>query len=124
MIEWLNGEIEFGTREETYRLVTALTNYEVRQLIPDNAWIVLNWDDEKHWLKFAVLQFYTTDSDSILTTCIFHGEGPSGNLRECRHTYWGEHEHGDCLSAYMPYPNGPAIRAAFKVLSEFYDDMI
>jgi hypothetical protein len=83
------------------------------------------FDDKDLWVKFAVLEYIGgfIDNDGETLTegkCIFYGEGPSGNLRECRHTYWGEDDSG----GYIFYPHGQLIIAAFKRLSEFFDDMV
>lgn len=48
---------------------------------------------------------------------VFHGSGPSGSLRELRHTYWGEPDN----SGYIFYPNGKLIAAAFEALKEWFD---
>lgn len=82
-------------------------------------------DDRTDWICFAVLADvggYSAEDGSIITegSCIFYGEGPSGNLRECRHTYWGEEDnHG-----YIFYLDGRLITAAFRRLSEFFDEMV
>jgi hypothetical protein len=123
MVEWLDSEVDSSLDEQVYPLDKAKARYEVRDLC-QNGWIVLKWDKEKSWLKFAVLQFCTAEHDpsdtrgysNIKAYCVFYGDGPSGSLRECRHTYWGE-------DGYLFYPDGRIIAAAFKALSEFYDDM-
>lgn len=48
---------------------------------------------------------------------VFHGGGPSGSLRELRHTYWGEPNN----SGYIFYPNGALICAAFQHLKRWFD---
>lgn len=47
---------------------------------------------------------------------LFHGEGPSGNLRELRHTHWGHADDG-----YLHEPNGALIAAAFEALKRWFD---
>lgn len=119
MIDWLEHEISPVNDEDIlYSISAAQEKFEVRQL-NRNGWLVLNWDETKFLLKFAVLEFAFSDADggNIRGQCLFHGSGPTGSLRECRHTYWGE-------DGYIFYPNGPIISAAFKVLAEFYDGMI
>lgn len=44
----------------------------------------------------------------------FCGEGPSGNLRELRHTYWGK-------DGYIFYVNAELITSAFAALREWFD---
>lgn len=48
---------------------------------------------------------------------IMHGSGPSGSLRELRHTFWGEPEN----SGYIHYPSAELITAAFKALERWFD---
>jgi hypothetical protein len=84
--------------------------------------IVLNIDGI--WVNFAVLNdmggTIAADGSTLMEVgCVFWGDGPSGNLRECRHTFWGEEDNG----GYIFYPSGLLIAAAFKRLSEFFDDM-
>lgn len=48
---------------------------------------------------------------------VFHGSGPSGALRELRHTCWGEKDNG----GYIFYPNGKLIADAFAKLERWFD---
>ncbi len=114
--EWLSGRDE---RDHfVYRVGEIPTTNEIRRL--PGGWLVLNHDGAP-WLKFAVLEFFSSapDRSDEQVTCLFHGEGPSGSLRECRHTWWGENGDGYCF-----YPNGPLITAALKELSTFFDGMV
>ncbi len=120
-IEWLDSEPSPMQADELlYPLDKALAKYRVRELVAGWGWLVLKMpeDPESTWMHFAVLQFVCSDGDdkNVLTQVVFHGEGPSGNLRECRHTYWGD-------EGYIFYPNGKVIMAAFRALAEFYDEM-
>lgn len=45
---------------------------------------------------------------------VFRGSGPSGSLRELRHTHWGE-------DGYIFYPDAKLIAAAFDRLAEWFD---
>ena len=118
MIDWLDWES--GDDDSVlYPLLEAKARWQVKELVPGWGWLVLNIG-EHNWIKFAVLQYAKANGDgSDIKTCVlFHGEGPSGALRECRHTYWGD-ERG-----YIFYPKGHVISAAFAVLAEYYDDMV
>lgn len=121
-IEWLDSATEDlgGAPIVVYSLDKALSRYEVRRI--GEGYLVLNRDADGLWVKFAVLQFCCSDchGGNVRLTCVFHGEGPSGNLRECRHTWWGD----DGDEGYLFYPNGPIITKAFKELAEFFDEMI
>lgn len=117
-IEWLDSEVDpQHDDEKVYPLDKAKAKYEVREICKDG-WLVLNWDEQKLWLKFAVLGWCTSDSDgsNVLAEQVFYGEGPSGNLRECRHTWWGENGGG-----YLFYPKAKVIKAGLDALAEFYD---
>lgn len=45
---------------------------------------------------------------------ILHGDGPAGELRELRHTYWGD-------DGYLFYPDVRVIVAAMAALKEWLD---
>ncbi len=124
MIAWLmhlesKDELHPEDNAKCYSLDEIKKTFEVEELTK-NCWLVLSWGSEKLWLDFAVMEFYygSADSDEIFVKCIFHGQGASDNLRECRHTYWG-----DAGDGYLFYPNGIHIAAAFKALSKYFDDM-
>lgn len=72
--------------------------------------------DNENAVEFAVFCWHYNDNDDSMLTLQFHGKGFSGELRECRHTYWGD-------NGYIFYPNGKVISAAFKELSLYFDDM-
>jgi hypothetical protein len=48
---------------------------------------------------------------------VFHGSGPSGALRELRHTFWGEQDNG----GYIFYPSAKLITDAFHQLNRWFD---
>ena len=110
---------ESDEKEFLYSLDDAKERYEVVELTK-NGYLVLKWDADKFWLHFAVLDFHHSDGDDKnVALCVqFYGEGPVGNLKECRHTHWGENGKG-----YLFYPNGELISEALKYLSQFYDEM-
>jgi hypothetical protein len=115
-LDWLQPE-GANNGDVVYRLDEAREKYEVHELTC-NGWLVINRDDHKIWMRFAVLEFYMSNGNgkNVVASCVFHGEGATGNLRECRHTWWGD-------DGYVFYPNGNLIAAAFRALSEFFDDM-
>jgi hypothetical protein len=78
-------------------------------------------DDRELSVSFAVFQFACgsatqngVEVSGAKMSLVFHGEGPSGALRELRHTYWGE-------DGYIFYPNGELISKAFVALREWFD---
>lgn len=116
MLDWIKTNvIEIWDDNYVYSL-KACQNFEVVPLIKDYSYLVLKWDSEKFNLDFAVMEFFMSDMSDTMLKCTFYGSGPTGNLRECRHTYWGE-------NGYVFYPHGPTIIAAFKELSKYYDEM-
>jgi hypothetical protein len=116
-IDWLNPILDDNGDIETYvySLSELKKNNEVIEVCEDG-YVV--WNKTKdYWYKFAVMQFhYSVDDENTFVTPIFIGEGPSDNLRECRHTQWG-------TNGYIFYPDGQIIVAAFKELAKYYDDM-
>lgn len=74
-----------------------------------------------HHVSFVVFRFHSGPStrdgvvvDGEKMSVVFHGNGPSGALRELRHTYWGE-------NGYIFYPHGVLIASAFEALREWFD---
>jgi hypothetical protein len=72
-------------------------------------------------VNFAVFAFHSGPStrdgvavDGAKLQVVFHGSGPSGALRELRHTHWGE-------GGYVFYPNAKLIAAAFAALTRWFD---
>ena len=121
MLSWLMfaNDPEKCATTDAYLMHLVEQRYTVEPL-PRGFFVLKNKDDL--WIEFAVLEDvggYIAEDHSTITEgrCVFHGGGPSGNLRECRHTYWGKED------GYIHYPHGPLITAAFKRLSEFFDDM-
>ena len=116
MLDWIRKTEGHNEGYIVYSLDDAKAKYEVREL--NGGYLVLNWDNEKLWLKFAVMSFYSANGDGshVYLSVEFYGEGPSGSLRECRHTYWGK-------DGYLFFPNGKLITSALAALSEFYDDL-
>lgn len=119
---WLESETSPCNDSMTaYSIDKARTKCEVREL-DGHGWLVLKPKEgepaQDTWLQFAVLDFHCSEGDdtNAYGKLVFHGEGPTGVLRECRHTYWGE-------DGYVFYPSGTVIKAAFKALAEFYDEM-
>lgn len=71
-------------------------------------------------VSFVVLEWVSGPSGDrtmpALYQPLFHGSGPSGNLRELRHTHWGHADDG-----YIASPNGALIAAAFEALKRWFD---
>lgn len=71
-------------------------------------------------VSFVVVEWVSGPGDDgfmpALYQPLFHGEGPSGTLRELRHTHWGHADDG-----YLHEPNGALIAAAFEALKRWFD---
>jgi hypothetical protein len=66
-------------------------------------------------VSFIVLMWAAKiDGDLMLWEQVFRGCGPSGSLRELRHTWWGE-------NGYIYYVNGELITDAFAKLRQWFD---
>jgi hypothetical protein len=124
IVPWLKEEAcisPIDERDILYSIDKIKTKFKVQQLqVNVRGWIVLNIKES--WVEFAVFNFAESEinGENIYVEfgeLIFHGEGISGCLRECRHTYWGE-------NGYIFYLPGDLITAAFQVLSEYFDGMI
>lgn len=118
-IYWLQSEVSPVDNDSiVYSLDKALADSSISfHKLGEEGYLLLKWDENNFWLKFAVLQFHSSAvGEDVLLSPIFWGEGPTDNLRECRHTYWGE-------NGYVFYPDGKTISLAFKVLSQYFDDM-
>ncbi|WP_374029805.1 hypothetical protein [Bdellovibrio bacteriovorus] len=116
MISWLIAFKSVLDEQHTvYSLNEVREKFEVVQLTTDG-YLVLNWDKEMFWLRFAVLDFHTGFDDDTFLSIVFHGEGWVGKLRECRHTWWGD-------AGYLFYPNGVLIGKALAELSKYFDGL-
>jgi hypothetical protein len=76
------------------------------------------------WIEFAVFGFAsgpaTKDGVEVGPAYyerVFYGGGPSGVLRELRHTYWGNGDGG----GYIFYPRGALITDALAKLQRWFD---
>ena len=111
-VDWLIGEI--GLNEDVvYRVDKIPKDLKVIRLKRQGA-IVFNLRDDL-WVKFAVCSLAFTQDNIDYLSLVFQGEGPSDNLRELRHTYWGE-------DGYIFYVNGIEITEAFAHLAEYFDE--
>lgn len=79
------------------------------------AWMLVHYIDETT-LEFAVFEFFMSnvDGSDALHSMLLNGSGPSGELRECRHIWWGEdgYTHGLDFSV---------VEAALRELRRWYD---
>lgn len=121
-LKWLTVEKNEYNDSNYYLLSEMKAKYEVVELGNDG-YLVLNWDkenlgyeNEPIHLEFAVFSFNSCDDKDTWLNLQFHGNGPSGSLKECRHTYWGE-------AGYIFYPNGKVISLAFKELSKYFNEV-
>jgi hypothetical protein len=83
---------------------------DATRLRPD-LWVC--WHDEppSPWAAFVFLASHSAEDveGPYYATVLMVGEGILGNLRECRHTYWGD-------EGYLFYPSAGQIRAMLDYL--------
>lgn len=93
---------------------------ELVELIPKRAWLAINKPDELH-VEYALLEFAMSNSDGteIGVKVVFFGSGPSGSLREMRHTYFTNDVRD--VNGYLFYAPVKAITAAFQYLTKYFD---
>lgn len=83
-----------------------------------DAWLLVR-EDGIH-VEFAVFLLHTggaSDGTPDHHTRLLYGSGPSANLRECRHIWWGEP--GD--SGYTFYLNFEIVEAALRELRRWFN---
>lgn len=122
-------EIEGKTVENTWMndsatlydlaLVKKVFN-EVLELQEGCSWLAMKWDntDEEGnptWIDFCLFEFNTGIDDKTLLKKIWYGSGISGNLREFRHSYFGD---GDGYVFYAPLE---AMALSIGVLRKYFD---
>lgn len=93
--------------------------FTVEELIPGELWVAYNISDG-FWVRFAFFDFLRSrGGDKEVKVGIFwHGDGPSGALRECRHSFFGAESDNP---GYVFYVNRANFNAAFEWLSKYFD---
>ena len=78
--------------------------------------VVISNSDDHGWLKWCFLEWHTGSMGGKENWYkpFLYGEGPSGNLRECRHSYIGE-------EGYVFYLNKVNMIDALNWLAKYYD---
>lgn len=111
------GRIATGSDYDLYVVVDQDADERIK--LGTNAWLLVKTDGIH--VKFGVFTFHDGPAtvggrvvDPERHLLLFHGEGPSGALRECRHTWWGE-------NGYVHYPHFATIEAAFRELRRWFD---
>ncbi len=56
-----------------------------QELAPD-LWVCASTPPGDCWCSFAFLEEQGRTDEAVFCTILLYGEGPLGNLRECRHT--------------------------------------
>jgi hypothetical protein len=109
-----------GTGSDYELYVVADQNADERIRLDQNHWLLAKTTDGLH-VEFAVFGFHdgpATRNGEVVSPehhiMIMHGSGPSGSLRECRHTWWGE-------NGYVHYLHFAAIEAALRELRRWFD---
>lgn len=110
------GELCLYTRENMQAAVTHVIDLAHGALLA-----VLEGEGESTWTEFAVFEWNSGPSTVDGVECgpamyavVFCGAGPSGYLRELRHTYWGE-------DGYLHHLPAAVIADAFAKLQRWFD---
>ena len=105
--------------ETRYYTAEELKQYESYQ-IEDGLIVVANRDD---WIDFGVMDWHSSaiDGAGTIYSCLWHGCGPSGSLRELRHSYFGSPSSESCMTGYIFYLNRKQMIDAMNVLLNYFD---
>lgn len=112
----------FNDEENCYRLseIKAIANVEFQEVIPEQLYMAVARLSpiSDLWLSVGAFEFYSQmmGEEEIYVQPLFIGEGPSGVLRELRHTTWGPQGDG-----YLFYPDAMRICTALQFLKKYYD---
>jgi len=105
-----------GNDEEVYSLdkMKELSTEHVE--LPSNGHLFYYREADGLHLNFFVGGFHTSDVDNknVVIDKIWTGCGPTGNLRELRHSFFGE-------NGYIFYVNLDILEAASKDLRRYFD---
>jgi hypothetical protein len=110
-------DVEYCIEDQTFDERIDLPNGVLLVRLPEEGGITV---------EFAVLGWSGGPSTDVRTNevvapstyeMVFHGSGPSGGLRELRHTWWGAPDDG----GYLFYPDFTLLEAAFKALRKWFD---
>jgi hypothetical protein len=107
---------EINDDDKVFPLSKCPEGFVIEALIKDKLWVCHNFKFSGGFMDFAFFDYsyLCDDSNETYTTLMMHGSGPSNNLRECRHTFWGE-------DGYIFYPQKSHIIAALDWLEKYYD---
>lgn len=93
-----------------YHLDTLRSEFETVELIPDRLWAI---KEDTGFLNICFLEWGMEDDD-VFVTEVFRSCGPTGSLRECRHTNFPD-------KGYVFYMNKDYMVAALDYLSKYFD---
>lgn len=86
----------------------------VCEIVPlKDGYLVLNLIDDVN-IGFALFFIDGCDNEDEYLELIFYGEGVGSDLRECRHTYWGEAGYIFCMPLDL-------IKEAMIELAKYFD---
>lgn len=95
------------------------TDWEILRLGEDGYFLIRE-DGIK--LEFALAEFSSSDLEEkdVTISFIFHGYGYTGNLKECRHIWWGENTRSP--DGYCYYLDRSLVRKAMDELDKYFND--
>tara|TARA_R100001086_G_C11840641_1_gene259010 strand:- start:1467 stop:1793 length:327 start_codon:yes stop_codon:yes gene_type:complete len=102
--DWITSAVLPG--EDALDIETLRVNFEIHAL--DGGILVINNRD--CIIDYAVVEY----GNDVEGTMVWHGTGVGANLRECRHSYFGE-------DGYVFYMNGDLFISAINKLKDYFD---
>jgi hypothetical protein len=106
-----------GTGDPTWRLDQLKAAFdETHELIPNALWAFKRERDSIVAVTFVTFLMSNMDGSELEVMHMLSTWGPSGGLREARHSYWGPDGNG-----YVFYMNFEHVRAALSYLERFFD---
>jgi hypothetical protein len=114
--DWKSHKSEHGIDATVYNVAAQEATERIN--LGNDAWMLVR-DLDGLTLEFAVFEMFAlncSDGTPDEHTMLFHGCGPSGALRECRHIWWGDEGDGYTFSL-----NFDLVERAFRELRRWYD---
>jgi len=122
--QFFENELKPIELTDSDRAIVCYRKRDVRELssyifeLDESAFLAVITDPEEFKVSWAVMAFdhgYCMDEpEDYFHTIQISGYGFSGNLRECRHTYWGD-------GGYIFSPNVLVISQALLILAKWFD---
>lgn len=83
----------------------------------EEVWVAVHLSEDGVIRSFAAFEWVSEDDDDTYVSLMFHGEGTGPNLKELRHTHWGDKPY----PGYVFYMHVDKTIAALQVLKKYFD---